>query len=155
MRSIVRRGGGSTPSLRNSQAIASAPTCAHGFATSRSRTASTSASVSAGVREGRPRRAALRPRRPFLVASALLAPHPLRDPLARAAQRVRDLGRRLARKPPPDRLPTQLRLRLRQHHPAPLSARKQRASAPARTARGKRNPGGLEQAAVNETLAAR
>src|SRR6266508_2216979 len=111
IRSIVRLGGGSTPSLRSSQAIASAPTCTHGLATSRSRTASTSASASAGVREG-------------------------------------------AREPPPNRLPTQLRLRLHRH-PAPLPARKQRASVPARTAQGKRNADGSETAEVNETLAVR
>jgi len=50
MRSIVRVVGGPLPSFSSSQAIASAPICDQGFATSRSRTSSTWASTATGVR---------------------------------------------------------------------------------------------------------
>jgi hypothetical protein len=48
--SIVRGGGTTAPSLSSSHAIAGAPTCAHGLASRRARTFSTSVSTSAGVR---------------------------------------------------------------------------------------------------------
>ncbi len=47
---MVETGGGSVPSLANSQAIAPDPTCAHGFAMRRRRISTTMASVSGEVR---------------------------------------------------------------------------------------------------------
>ena len=96
------RGGDGKPELSSCQAIASAPTCAHGCASRRSRDGEHLGLDLGGGAVGD--RCGARGRHCPVGIGRVVAPHPARDPLPRASQRARDRLRRLARQAPPHRL---------------------------------------------------